>query len=104
MGMDNAWGEDVAYREDWLERCFPRDGQRPRRRCDLRKYGAQGNDVFPRMDNGQGEGWFKKMMGPRENMFPGEKMGRENVSPRWIVVGEKMWLGGEDGPVEKMVP
>ncbi len=58
-----------------MERCFPRDGQGPRRRCGLMKNGAQGNDVFPRMDNGQGEGGFKKMMGPRENMFLGEKMG-----------------------------
>jgi hypothetical protein len=46
----------------------------------LKKYGAQGNDVFPRMDNGQGKGGFKKMMGPRENMFPREKMDREDVS------------------------
>ncbi len=58
-----------------MERFFPRDGQWPRRRCGLKKYGAQGNDVFPMMDNGQGEVRFKNMMGPRENMFPREKMG-----------------------------
>jgi len=74
LGMDNGWGGDVAYKEDWLEKCFPRDGQWPRKRCGLKKYGAQRNDVFPRMDNGQGEGGFKRVMGPRENMFLGKKM------------------------------
>jgi len=82
LGMNNAWGEDVAYKEDWLERFFFRDGQWPRKRCGLKKYGAQGNDMFPRMDNGQGEVRLKKMMGFREYMFPKEKMGQEYVSPR----------------------